>query len=393
MKKILLLAFLLPLFAIAQSKKKIYQQLKIESEIQARKNDSLEKEIFVEKQIIVASNFILKSQNEGINKERKNAISKQNEFLKIIDDYNLLIKTFHPKGFDEFVLVQQQQIEYSQVNFKESEIPKVPVKPVLENLDFVKKVKEKNALIQEYISISEVFVQDETTFLNQLRILQNQNREIEKNISMEIKSYIDKGNIYRIQTYTAHDEIIKAIQAVKSAKFSSELVPEGLKSYFEESEIINNETPLPTKTNDYGNSFSDGDMTTSDYAIEALALPPSTNVEEEILDMVEEFAEFPGGPGALKTYLAQNIVYPQTALDMNIQGTIYVKFVVSKLGTISNVKVMKGIEDCPECSTEAIRVFRAMPKWKPARNNNKDVNSYFNSKVKFVIPEPEPEKK
>jgi protein TonB len=105
--------------------------------------------------------------------------------------------------------------------------------------------------------------------------------------------------------------------------------------------------------------------------------------EPEVFEYVEEFAEFPGGPAALKKYLGENIIYPPTAVELGVQGTVYVRFIVSEKGNISNVKVTKGIPDCDECSEEAIRVFKSMPDWKPGKNNGKSVNSYFNSKVTF----------
>ncbi len=113
-----------------------------------------------------------------------------------------------------------------------------------------------------------------------------------------------------------------------------------------------------------------------------------TPEKETITDfyvVVEEFAEFPGGPAELKKYLANNILYPPTAVEMNIQGTIYVRFVVSDKGSVSNVKITKGINNCPACNREALRVYKEMPAWKPAKNNGKVVNCYFNSKVKFQL--------
>jgi protein TonB len=107
--------------------------------------------------------------------------------------------------------------------------------------------------------------------------------------------------------------------------------------------------------------------------------------EPEIFEYVEEFAEFPGGPLALKKYLADNINYPASASELGIQGTVYVRFVVSEKGNISNVKVTKGIPDCDECSEEAIRVFKSMPDWRPGKNNGRYVNSFYNSKVTFKI--------
>ena len=112
---------------------------------------------------------------------------------------------------------------------------------------------------------------------------------------------------------------------------------------------------------------------------------PVKKQEVEILEFVEENAEFPGGAAALKKYLADNIKYPQTAIEMDYQGKCYVKFVVSDEGYISNVRVTKGVPDCPECDKEAVRVIKAMPRWKPGRNNGKEVNMYFNSTVVFKL--------
>ena len=103
----------------------------------------------------------------------------------------------------------------------------------------------------------------------------------------------------------------------------------------------------------------------------------------EIYEYVDEFAEFPGGLEAYKKYLAENIIYPVSAVNKNIEGTVYVRFIVSKSGYITNVRVVKAIPDCDECSEEVIRVFKSMPRWIPAKNNGEIVDSYFNSKVTF----------
>ena len=87
----------------------------------------------------------------------------------------------------------------------------------------------------------------------------------------------------------------------------------------------------------------------------------------EIYEYVDEIAEFPGGLEAYKKYLAENIIYPVSAVNKNIEGTVYVRFIVSKSGYITNVRVVKAIPDCDECSEEVIRVFKSMPRWKPGK--------------------------
>lgn len=104
-----------------------------------------------------------------------------------------------------------------------------------------------------------------------------------------------------------------------------------------------------------------------------------------IYDVVDEPADFPGGMAAARAYLANNIKYPQTAVDMGIEGKCYLKFIVSESGNISNVKVVRGVQDCPECDADAIRVIKSMPNWKPGKVNGKPVNSTFTLPVQFKL--------
>lgn len=116
--------------------------------------------------------------------------------------------------------------------------------------------------------------------------------------------------------------------------------------------------------------------------------PKEEKIEKEkeiIYDIVDEPAEPPGGMAALKRYLAENIKYPQTAVEMGLEGKCYLQFVVSENGYISNVKVKKGVTDCPECDQEAMRVVKNMPKWTPGKLNGRAVNSTFSLPVSFKL--------
>lgn len=107
--------------------------------------------------------------------------------------------------------------------------------------------------------------------------------------------------------------------------------------------------------------------------------------EEEIYTIVDEPAEFPGGIASLKTYFKENLLYPESAREIALEGKVYLRFIVSKTGEISNVSVLKGITDCNECNKEALRLIKSMPKWKPSKINGKEVNSYFTIPVTFKI--------
>lgn len=93
---------------------------------------------------------------------------------------------------------------------------------------------------------------------------------------------------------------------------------------------------------------------------------------------VDEMPTYPGGEMAMCEYIGRNIKYPQRARENGIQGRVFVGLVIEKDGSISNVKVLKGIGD--ECDEEAVRVVKSMPRWKPGKNNGKLV------RVSFCIP-------
>ncbi len=99
--------------------------------------------------------------------------------------------------------------------------------------------------------------------------------------------------------------------------------------------------------------------------------------------VVEEQAEFPGGIPALSKFLSKNLTYPQQAIRASISGKVFLSFVVDKLGNITDVSVTKGIGF--NCDEEAIRVVKAMPKWKPGRQSGNLVKSRFNLPIAFML--------
>lgn len=118
---------------------------------------------------------------------------------------------------------------------------------------------------------------------------------------------------------------------------------------------------------------------------------PPTGGEEETggeqgpVKIPDEPAQYPGGHEEMLKFLGSKIIYPQIAYELGLQGKCHIQFVVSKKGDISDVKVMRGVEDCPECDKEAVRVIKSMPLWRPGRVKGKAVDSYFNLPVKFAL--------
>jgi len=106
-------------------------------------------------------------------------------------------------------------------------------------------------------------------------------------------------------------------------------------------------------------------------------------VEQEIFQIVEEMPAFPGGDQKMLEYVAKNIKYPQIARESGIQGRVFVSFVVEPDGSVSNVKVLRGIGG--GCDEEAMRVVKSMPKWKPGKQRGKPVRVSYNLPVNFRL--------
>lgn len=105
--------------------------------------------------------------------------------------------------------------------------------------------------------------------------------------------------------------------------------------------------------------------------------------EQEIFQIVEEMPSFPGGEAKLMEYVAKNIKYPQIARETGIQGRVFVGFVVEPDGSISNVKLLRGIGG--GCDEEAMRVIKSLPKWKPGKQRGKAVRVSYQIPVFFKL--------
>lgn len=105
--------------------------------------------------------------------------------------------------------------------------------------------------------------------------------------------------------------------------------------------------------------------------------------KQKICDIVEEMPSYPDGDVKLMEYIAQNINYPQEALESGIQGRVFVSFVVEPNGSITNEKVLRGIGY--GCDEEALRVVKEMPKWTPGKRKGKPVRVAVTIPVKFMF--------
>jgi len=115
---------------------------------------------------------------------------------------------------------------------------------------------------------------------------------------------------------------------------------------------------------------------------------PTIEIEEEVESdevfvIVEDLPGFPGGIEAMHRFLQQNIRFPAIAREAGIQGTVFVTFVVERDGSITNVRVLRGIGG--GCDEEAVRVVSMMPRWEPGRQRGRPVRVQFNMPIRFTL--------
>lgn len=104
------------------------------------------------------------------------------------------------------------------------------------------------------------------------------------------------------------------------------------------------------------------------------------NIQNEPYSIVDEPAEFPGGKLKFLEYIEKN---KRQNAEMQTQGKCWLQFVVDIDGSISTVRILRGIQDCPACEKEAKRLIENMPNWIPAKINGKEVKSISTIAVKF----------
>lgn len=102
-----------------------------------------------------------------------------------------------------------------------------------------------------------------------------------------------------------------------------------------------------------------------------------------IVDFPDKEAIFPGGMAEMQRFIGNNVVYPETSIDMDEQGKVYLSFVVEKDGKISQVKVEKSVSK--DLDREAKRVVRSMPNWEAGEVDGKKVRTRCRLPIVFTL--------
>lgn len=100
--------------------------------------------------------------------------------------------------------------------------------------------------------------------------------------------------------------------------------------------------------------------------------------EVDVYEEVEQMPEYPGGQDSMKSFVAKNVKYPPKAIKNEIQGKVFVGFIIDESGNVTNAKIIRSVDI--DLDKEALRVVNMMEKWTPGKEKGKIV------KVKYTLP-------
>lgn len=135
--------------------------------------------------------------------------------------------------------------------------------------------------------------------------------------------------------------------------------------------------------------ISEGDPGLSDIGAKdgigdiSLVIPEPEPVEKRYYDIVEVMPHYEGGNEAMMKFLQKRIRYPRVPRQMQIEGTVYVRFLVNGDGSVSDVEIIKGVH--PDCDKEAARVIAMLPAWKGGIHNGRPVSVRMVLPIKFEL--------
>jgi TonB family protein len=192
-------------------------------------------------------------------------------------------------------------------------------------------------------------------------------------IPIELPSFHDSVKQSKIDSVTRIDTTTRIDQSLKTGKIISEQ--------------LTKKTCTPKKGEVEGDFFLGEVIAIETGEIELHEPIVSGNMivnkEERAIEIAEIMPEFVGGMDSLMSYLSKNINYPKKAQKSGIEGRVFLQFIVEKDGSITNSKILRGIEKSMD--KEALRVVESMPAWIPGRNRGEVVAVKYTLPIKFVL--------
>ena len=135
--------------------------------------------------------------------------------------------------------------------------------------------------------------------------------------------------------------------------------------------------------NSNSRTFDFDDEVPDDFFEEMEQPVPEPIANDDKPRIVQQMPEYPGGIVEFMKWLQRTLRYPPTAQQQGIQGSVMVSFIVNADGTITDQKVVRGVNE--DLDAEALRVISHMPKWKPGLDKGKPCRTLFAIPIVFKL--------
>lgn len=110
---------------------------------------------------------------------------------------------------------------------------------------------------------------------------------------------------------------------------------------------------------------------------------PQKDLIDSVYTIVDIRPKFPDKFLDLDEYIAKKYRYPEIAIESSIQGKVYIQFVVTSVGEVINVKILRGVD--PTIDREAIKVVANLPDFEPGKINGENVNAYYVIPIDIIL--------
>lgn len=193
----------------------------------------------------------------------------------------------------------------------------------------------------------------------------------QKNKALQSSSYV-----YEMEKQKEEEKPKVVLAVVKQSSLKDERTSLDQKKLIDEnSGLVKNGDKKDIKSDaGIGNPFSVGD---SKFVFTPISF------KEELVDFPTIEAAYVGGYVAMQTYIQKKLIYPQTAIELGLQGKVYVEFTIEKNGDISDVKIARGVHEILD--KEAVRLIKGMPQWIPGELKAKKVRTRVRLPIVFEI--------
>ena len=198
------------------------------------------------------------------------------------------------------------------------------------------------------------------------------------------RTYAETDVVYSTVAYVSEEEVVPITQPIFTA---APPPPAETPAVAEILDIVDNNTDIEEEkieTSEDTHEAQSGPVAHMSGPVMAAPGPIQEEGDEtEIFEVVEQNPSFPGGDEALMKWLQKNLKYPPVAQENNIQGKVYIQFVVNKDGSIVDPKILRSADT--SLDKEAMRVVQAMPKWTPGKQRDRAVKVTYTFPVIFQL--------